>query len=148
MRRFLATVITLLWALWFGGVLMLFIAVTSIFATFHDRHELAGEAAAHIFRVFNAYQLALAAAALIGTFIWYLIGPPRLKMGLFLLFALATFAACVITMYIAPQIQLLQQQGLAHSPEFRHMHGYSMIAYLIEAVVLFIAGCFLPWMRD
>jgi hypothetical protein len=148
MRKILSTLITLLWALWFGGVIMLFIAVTSVFATFHDRHDLAGEAAAHIFRVFNAYQLALAAGSLVATFVWYLIGPPRLKMGLFTLFGLATFAACVITMYIAPQIELLHQQGETHSPRFARLHGGSMIGYLIEAVVLLIAGIFLSWMRE
>jgi len=148
MRRVLPTLITLLWALWFGGVIMLFIAVTSVFATFHDRHDLAGQAAAHIFRVFNAYQLLLAAGALVATFVWYLVGPPRLKMGLFTLFGLATFAACVITMYIAPQIELLQRQGDTHSQQFARLHGRSMIAYLIEAVVLLIAGVFLSWMRE
>jgi len=148
MRKILSTLITLLWALWFGGVLMLFIVVTSVFATFHDRHDLAGEAAAHIFRTFNAYQLALAALSLIVTFIWYLLGPPRLKMGLFTLFGLATFAACIITMYIAPQIELLQREGQTQSPQFARLHGGSMIAYLIEAISLLIAGLFLSRMRE
>jgi hypothetical protein len=148
MRNILRTSLTLVWGLWFGGVVMLFLAVMSLFATFSGRHDLAGQGAAQIFRVFNAYQLALAAAALIGTFIWYLLGPPRLKMGLFTLFALATFAACVITMYIAPQIALMQQKGLTHTKDFGRMHGYSMIAYLFEAVMLLIAGAMLPWMRE
>jgi hypothetical protein len=148
MRKILSTLITLLWALWFGGVIMLFIVVTSVFATFHDRHDLAGQAAAHIFHVFNAYQLALAAGSLIATFVWYLVGPPRLKMGLFTLFGLATFAACVITMYIAPQIEFLRGQGETQSPRFAHLHGGAMIMYLIEAVVLLIAGVFLGWMRE
>jgi hypothetical protein len=147
MRRILSTLITVLWALWFGGVIMLFIAVTSIFATFHDRHDLAGHAAAHLFRVFNAYQLALAAAALVATFVWYLLGPPRLKMGLFTLFGLATFAACIITMYIAPRIELLQRQGESHSSEFARLHGASMVVYLVETVLLLVAGLFLGWMR-
>jgi hypothetical protein len=148
MRRLLSTLITLLWALWFGGVLMLFITVKSVFTTFHDRHDLAGQAAAHIFRVFNAYQLALAAALLVGTFVWYLVGPPRLKMGLFVLFGLATVAACVITMYIAPQLQILQREGLTQSSQFMRLHAGSMIAYLAEAVVLLIAGITLCRMRE
>lgn len=148
MGRFLATIVTALWGLWFGGVVMLFIAVSSLFNTFHDRHDLAGQGAAPIFRTFNVYQLAIAALVLIATFAWYLIGRPRLKMGLFLLFGLATFAACVITIYVAPQIAAMQQNGLTHSPEFNRMHGYSMIAYLVEAVALLLAGLLLPWLRD
>jgi glucan phosphoethanolaminetransferase (alkaline phosphatase superfamily) len=147
MRQILSTVITLLWALWFGGVLMLFIAVSSLFVTFHDRHDLAGQAAARIFRVFNAYQLALAAGSLIATFIWYVLGPPRLKMGLFTLFGLATFAACVITLYIAPKIEMLQREAETHSTQFARLHGTSMMAYLAEALLLLIAGILLSRMH-
>ena len=88
--------------------------------------------------MFNAYQLALAAGSLVATFVWYLVGPPRLKMGLFTLLGFAGFP-CVITTYIAPRIELLQRQGETHSPRFAHLHGGAMVAYLIEAVVLLIA---------
>jgi putative Mn2+ efflux pump MntP len=149
MRRILSTLVTLTWALWFGGLLMLFIAVSSIFVTFpKEHHDLAGQAAAHLFRIYNAYQLVLAAVSLIGTFIWYVVGPPRVKMGLFLLFALATVVACIITMYVAPHIEMLQQKGLMQTPEFQQLHVHAMIAYVTETVVLLIAGAFLPWLRD
>lgn len=148
MRTALNSLITLVWGLWFGGVLTLFLAVTAIFAAFPTQHAVAGDAARHVFRVFNAYQLALAAVALLATFAWCLLGRGKLKLGLFLLFALATFAACVITMYIAPQIELMHEKGLAQSPAFMRMHGYSMVLYLGEALMLLIAGLFLPWMRE
>jgi hypothetical protein len=148
MRTALNSVITLVWGLWFGGVLTLFLAVTAIFAAFPTEHSVAGDAARHVFRVFNSYQLALAAAALLGTFVWYLLGRGKLKVGLFALFALATCAACIITMYVAPRIELLDEKGLAGSPEFMRMHGYSMGLYLAEAVSLLAAGLFLPWMRE
>ncbi|HSU65312.1 MAG TPA: DUF4149 domain-containing protein [Tepidisphaeraceae bacterium] len=148
MRRFLSTLVTLLWALWFGGVVMLFIAVLSLFAAFPEHHDIAGQGAARIFHVFNAYQLALAGLTLVATFVWYLKGPPGMKMGLFLLFALATAAAGLITLYIAPEIAQMQAKQLSQSAEFKRMHGYSMIAYVAEAVVLLIAGLLLPWMRE
>jgi hypothetical protein len=148
MRTALNTMITLVWGLWFGGVLTLFLAVTAIFATFPTQHSLAGEVARHVFHIFNLYQLALAAIALLATFVWCLLGKGKLKLGLFLLFCLATFAACVITMYVAPQIERMHEKGLANTPEFMRMHGYSMVLYLGEAVMLLIAGLFLPWMRE
>lgn len=147
MRTALNSLITLVWGLWFGGVIALFLAVTSIFAVFPTDHATAGNVARHVFRVFNMYQLALAAVALLATFAWCLLGKGKLKLGLFLLFGLTTFAACVTTMYIAPQIERLHEKGLVNTPEFGRMHGYSMVLYLSEAVLLLIAGLFLPWMR-
>ena len=144
MRRVLSTIIILIWGLWFGGVIALFLAVTSLFSAFADRHDLAGRGAAHIFRAFNRYQLALAAASLLATFAWRILGPPRLKTMLFTLFALATVAACMITMYLAPRIELLSVQGLTQSSQFAKLHGYSMGAYCAEAVILLIAGMLLP----
>ena len=148
MRTALHSLITLVWGLWVGGVVTLFLAVKSIFAAFPDQRSLAGTAARHVFRVFNAYQLALAAVALLATFAWCLMGRGKLKTGLFLLFGITTFDACAIAMYIAPHIEQLTRQGLTTSPEFGRMHGYSMVLYLAEAVMLLVAGLFLPWMRE
>ena len=147
MRRILKTFVFLIWGLWFGGVITLFIAVTSLFAALPKQHDIAGEGAAQIFRVFNAYQLALAAAALIATVIWYVVGSRKWKIGLFLLFAITTVSACLISMYIAPQIADLSQRGLTHTSEFGRAHGDSMIAYLVEAGALLAAGIMLPWME-
>jgi hypothetical protein len=146
MCRILATLVTLAWGLWFGGLIVLFMAVTALFATY-PRH-VAGQGAAQIFRVFNVYQLAVAAVALLATFGWRVIAAPRLKTSLFTLFGLATVAACMIAMYLAPQIEAMQRQGLTDSREFGRYHGYAMAVYLAETLVLLIAGCLLPWMRE
>ena len=148
MRTVLHSLITLVWGLWFGGVMTLFVAVLAIFAAFPGQRENAGQAARHVFRVFNFYQLALAAAALLITFVWCIWRRGPMRFGLFLLFGLATFDACFITMKIAPQIERLTQQGLAASPEFGRLHGFSMILYMAEAILLLIAGLFLPWLRE
>jgi len=148
MRRLLSILITLLWGLWFGGLVTLFIAVTSIFAALPGHRDLAGQAAAHVFRVFNIFQLSLAAAALLATFAWRLkTGPAAPVTAVFSLFAAATVGACVITLYIAPEIGRLQHMGLAATPRFAQMHGASMIVYLAETLALLIAGIFLPWRR-
>jgi hypothetical protein len=146
MRRFISTLVTLVWGLWFGGLIAIFISVLSLFATFP--RETAGQGAARIFHAFNAYQLALAALALIATFIWRLIGPPKRTTALFALFAVATLGACLVTMYFTPRIELLQHQGLAGSDQFKRLHGNSMIAYCGEVVVLLIAGLILPWTHE
>lgn len=148
MRRLLSILVTVIWGLWFGGLIVLFLAVTSLFKTFADRHEIAGEGAAQIFQLFNRYQLALAAAALLATFAWRVLGPPRWKEALFGLFAVATVAACIVSMYLAPRIEMLGRQGLAHSSQFGRLHVYSMMAYAAEVAVLLIAGIMLPWIND
>lgn len=129
-----------IWGLWFGGVVLLFVAVQSLFNTFQDRRDVFAEGAAGIFRWFNRYQLALAAAALLATFAWRLVGAPRLKAALFTLFGVATVAACAAGAWIAPKIQALHAQGLDQSPQFKQIHGLSMAVYLAEAVALLIAG--------
>ena len=143
MRRLLFTLLLLIWGLWFGGLIVLFIAVQTLFNTFADRHDLAGQGAARIFHAFNAYQLALAAAALIVTFVWRVVGPPRLKTTLFAFFAIATVGACAIAMYFTPHIELLQHQGLTTSTQFKKLHGMSMGVYMGEVVALLIAGLIL-----
>ncbi len=142
MQRLVSTVVSLLWALWLGGLVMLFLAVSSLFKTFP--RETAGQGAAPIFHLFNAYQLGLAALALLSTFVWRLVGPPKRTTWLFAFFAVATLLACVVTMYIAPQIAHLQHAGQTHSDAFRKYHAWSMIAYTGEVVALLIAGMILP----
>lgn len=148
MRRALHTLITLIWGLWFGGLIALFLTVTSLFRAFADRHEIAGIGAARVFRTFNAYQLALAAAALVLTFVWRILGRPGRKSVLFVLFAAATVAACVVTIFIAPRIELLQRQGSVASPQFAKLHGLSMVLYLAETLALLIGGLLLPGCAD
>lgn len=146
MRRLFGIIVLLAWGLWFGGLITLFIAVTTLFATL-DRHT-AGVGAARIFRLFNQFQLGLAAAALLATFFWRVIGPPRFKTALFSFFGLATVGACAIAIWIAPQIAGLQAKGLTHSAQFGKVHGLSMVVYLAEVVALLAAGILIPFARE
>jgi len=142
MRRFLPYLLTLTWSLWFGGLVMLFLAVSSLFKTFPA--QTAGQGAAPIFRLFNAYQLALAALCLIFTFIWRVLAPAKRPTWLFTFFAIATLLACFVTMYLAPHIELLQHQGQSHSDAFKLLHAFSMITYTAQVLILLLAGLFLP----
>lgn len=146
MRRLCAILVLLVWGLWFGGLMTLFIAITVLFHAL-DRHT-AGVGAARIFRAFNKYQLALAAAALLATFFWRVLGPPRFRTMLFTLFGIATVGACAIAISIAPKIASLQAEGLTESPQFARVHGLSMVVYLAEVIALLAAGVLIPFARE
>ena len=146
MRRLFGILTMLVWGLWFGGLVTLFIAITTLFSAL-DRHT-AGVGAARIFRVFNRYQLAVAAGALIAAFFWRVVGPPRFKELLFTFFGIATAGACAIAIWIAPKIAALQAQGLTESAQFGKVHGLSMVVYLIEVVALLLVGILIPFARE
>jgi uncharacterized membrane protein len=145
MRRVLHTLLSLVWGLWLGGLVMLFIAVQTLFNTFADRRTIAGEAASSIFHVFNYYHLALAAAALLLAFFWWLAGRNGRKLTVFFILALATLAAAYVSGLLTPKLEHLRIEGLTQSDEFRRLHGLSMAVYLIETILVFIAGIALPW---
>lgn len=138
------TLLTLIWSLWLGGLIALFIAVTSLFDTFADDHHLAGIAASGIFGRFNRYQLVLAALALIGSFAWRVGSGKSSVTVLFTCFALASFAAIMIAGIITPRLESLRLENQTHTPEFTRLHGIAMLIYLAEVVFLFIGGLILP----
>ena len=59
-REFFAAVATISSGLWLGGLVMLFMSVSSIFKTFDADHTTAGLAATGIFHRFETYQIILA----------------------------------------------------------------------------------------
>jgi hypothetical protein len=148
MQRTLYTLLSIIWSLWFGGLVLLFMVVQSLFTTFAEQREIAGQGAQKIFHLFDKYQLALAALALLLTFIWRLISPRTGKTTLFTGFTLATIGAVAIAIFISPKIVALQMQGLTHTAQFRKMHGLSMAIYLAETIVLFLTGLWLHIKRD
>lgn len=148
MRRLLSITVSITLALWLGGLITLFLAVTSLFHTFADRSR-AGMAAAGIFHTFERYQLILAAVALVATFGWRLLpvrrpAAPQLKTGLFALLALAAMAAVYSTMLVTPGIEALRERGITGGAEFARLHGTSMLLYVGEAVLLLVAGLLVP----
>jgi len=141
MKTALAIAISLVWALWFGGLMTVFISVQTLFN--HSR-DLAVAANPILFGVFEKYQLILAAVALLATFFWILIRPTRLKTVLFTLFSLAALCAVLSSAWITPRINELQARHLTATTEFRKAHGQSMMTYTATAALLLIAGFILP----
>jgi hypothetical protein len=143
--RLLPIVLTLAWALWFGGIITLFLSVTSLFATFAPDKSLAGTAAAGIFHRFEIYQLVLAAVAVTAAAVWRAssAGPGRRTLLLVLL-AFAAGAALASTLLVSSRIERLRQNRLTDTPQFRRVHGVSMTVYTAEAALLGAAGLVLP----
>jgi len=143
MRHPFAVVVNLAWAVWFGGMVMLFIALGSIFAPPVNR-EVAGDFAARLFPNFERLQLICAAVCLVGSAGWWLASRSRVKMVLFTLFALATLAGVVETTSITPRIETMRVEGRRGTPEFDRMHHLSSKVYMSGAAVLLVAALLLP----
>ena len=143
-RRLLSTAVMVAWGLWLGGMVMLFVALPTIFGTPGFDREVRGAFAARMFPVFERMQLVFAAVSLIATASWWLAGRARLKLVLFTLLTLATIAAVAESTMVTPKIERLRAQGLRGTPEFDRMHGLSTRVYAAGAAVLLIAGFVLP----
>ena len=141
-----AAVLTLAWGLWFGGIVMVFLAVTSLFQTFAPDRTLAGTAAAGVFRRFEIYQLALAAVAIVAAVAWRMVDRSHRarKAAIIALLFLATNTALISTLAISSRIEALRKSHQTDTAEFRRLHGRSMMAYTGEAAFLLAAGLVLP----
>ncbi len=144
MRRLIQTIVMMVWAAWFGGLIVLFLAVQSLFVTFSDDHTLAGAAASGIFWRFNRYQVILAALALIGSFIWRIAVKRGSITAIFSCFALAAMATVVVVGIITPRIEAMRLEQTTHTPEFARLHGEAMLLYVSETVCLLVGGFILP----
>lgn len=144
MARLLSTLVSFIWALWFGGMVMLLASVLWLFAAFPGDRETAGRGASVLFHLFESCQLALAAVALLGTFAWRFFGSARLKTVLFVMFGLATAGAVASATLVTPQVEALRQRGLSGTPEFKAAHRLSSGVYMAGAAALLLAGVVLP----
>jgi hypothetical protein len=146
LRKIAASLVCIAWALWLGGLGALFLFVTDLFAK--DR-PTALKAAPQMFLVFERYQILLAAAALLGAVAWRILAGSIRVTVLFIMLAAATLPAALSPMLLTSRMELLRQQGRSSSPEFRELHGISMIVYTGQTLILLAAGLTLPWaMRE
>ena len=146
LRRMAASLVCIAWALWLGGLGALFLFVTDLFAK--DR-PTALKAAPQMFLVFERYQILLAAAALMGVVAWRILAGSIRVTVLFILLSAATVPTALGPMFITSRMEQLRQQGQSSSPEFRKLHGISMIVYTGQTLILLAAGLTLPWaMRE
>jgi hypothetical protein len=138
MSTFLRIATTVIWALWFGGVMGLFLSVQVLFHQTDRAIFLAS--APHLFIAFEQYQLVLATLALLLTFSRRLVSPAPGLGALLILFAIGTIGAIVEHTVITPRIEEMRIAGQTHTPHFLKLHGLSMCVYMAVAIALLIAG--------
>jgi hypothetical protein len=138
MQNFLRLISLLIWALWFGGVMGLFLSVQILFHQTDRAVFLI--AAPHLFIAFEQYQLILATIAVVLTFARRVISPAPWLTTLLVLFVLATAGAVVERTLITPRIEAMRILGQTHTPEFMKIHGLSMCVYMTVAIILLVAG--------
>ena len=144
MRYFLSILVAIAWALWFGGLITLFLVVTQLSKIFIDRRDIFGQAGSGTFIMFERYQLVVGALALISAFALRLVSPAVVRTAFFSVLILAAVGAVVSPMWITPKIEALRQAGETSSPQFKKLHGVSMMVYSADALILLVAGTLLP----
>jgi len=146
LRKLAASLVCIAWALWFGGLGALFLFATRLF---QEDRPTALKAAPVLFLSFERYQLLLAAAALVGVVAWRVLGGSIRVTVLFCLIAAASVPAALSPMLITSRMEQLRARGESSSPQFKKLHGISMMVYSGETLILLAAGLTLPWaMRE
>jgi hypothetical protein len=149
MPRFISTLVSLVLALWFGGIVFLFIGVSTLFRAFpRPASDVAPQAAPALFHVWERYQLVLAAVALVGVFAWYLLARAKRLIVLFLMLALSAVGGVVATTLITPRIDQMREAGQSGAPRFRALHARSMQCYVAQAGLLMVSVLMLSWSSD
>jgi hypothetical protein len=141
MRNAFSVLSVLVFGLWFGGLILLFILVQTLFNT--DR-AMAERTAPLLFITFERYQFALIAAALVIFAAWAAVVRSRMGMVVFGLICGAILLALLSSLFITPRLEWLRQEGRGGSPEFMRLHGWSMMVYSIQALLLLMVGILLP----
>jgi hypothetical protein len=137
----LSVLLTLTWALWFGGQATLVILIMTLFKS--DR-PTAVRAGPYMFHAFERYQLALAGIATACALALWIITRRRRLAIMLGCFVLATVGALISITTTTKQMERLWHEGRAESPEFASLHRRSRTLYNSEFALLLIAGCILP----
>ena len=141
MRVVSQTLFTLVAALWLGGLVSLFVSVQTLFS--HDR-DLALVAAPVLFDVFDLYQRGLAVAGLVAVLGVLLTRPNRSAVAGSILLALNVVPAAVVAFYVMPKMSGLLASNSGSSPDFKWLHGLSMLLYCGETLLLLGVVLLLP----
>jgi len=143
MRYTLGLLVLLAWGLWFGGTIAVFVFGLNLFHTFPQSKEIAGQAASAMFVVFGRYELVLAGIALAASALLVVNYPSARTIFLLAILILAGGMAVMFGLGMAPHMEILREQGKAHTEEFIKMHGKSMILMTAQSVMLLATGALL-----
>jgi hypothetical protein len=146
MRRLFPVLMLLTWALWFGGLVTVVIAVNAV-AFAHppsaDR-TIFDNAAPPIFHAFERYQLGLSVVASLTTLAAFAATRARIHLVVLGLFWAATIAALGSTLYNTREIDRMREANLTQTEEFKATHNRATWLYGSEAVALLLAGLIMP----
>src|SRR5216117_1386248 len=142
MGRLCAIFVVLVWSLWFGGLIALFVFVTTLF---HNDREIAVQAAPQLFVAFQKYHLILASIALVAVVAWRIVSRSKLVLVIFILLGLAACCGVAVAIWIVGPMEVLREHGFSGSAQFKRLHGLSMMLYTAQALLLLISGIVLPF---
>jgi hypothetical protein len=141
MRYVLSVLLTLAWALWFGGQATLVILIMTLFIK--DR-PIAVRAGPYLFHVFERYQLVLAGIAILCAIVLWIMTRRRVFSLMLGCFVLAGIGGLISTTMVTHRMEQLWRENQADSPEFASLHQKSRALYNTEFTLLLAAGCMLP----
>jgi hypothetical protein len=144
MHGIYSRVLLFAWALWLGGLVSLLLAVTTIFAALDPDRHAAGNIAAQVFGKSDRPMLVIAAAALLAALGLALPKKTLARTATISLLALAALAAVVEVGLISPRINQMRALQQTDTPDFKSLHGTSMVIYLGMGTALAAAGLFIP----
>jgi hypothetical protein len=99
-------------------------------------HDLGVQAAPQLFEVFEIYQFYVAAAAILAAII---LG----RRSVVILFLIAAICGCVVHLALTPKILEMARLGQTHTDEFGEIHGITMLVYMTDTILVFVAGILL-----
>ncbi len=145
MRYFLASFVAVAWALWFGGLVALFVFMATLRDSMHaDYHAIFDAIAPRQFAMSERFAIVVGGFALIVTLGLRVLTPHRAVTGLFVILMAAGAIAVAKPMLISPRMLDMIHSGDVQSADFRRLHGLYMLASSLEVLILLIAGFFLP----
>ena len=137
MKLFLFTLTTLAWALWFGGLATMFVVTR---ATFAHSHELGRTANPIMFRTFEPYILIVAGVAVVSSVLWLAFRRSRLLKVVCTLLILGAITSAYAHFGVSWRLQQMSPS----TPEWKSLHGRSMMLYAAQTGLLAISGLVLP----
>lgn len=144
MQALFTRALLLAWSLWLGGLVGVLLAVTTIFAALDPDKHAAGAIAAQVFANADKLVFILAAFALLSCAGLLLQSPTKSRQTVFALLILAALLATGSATVISPKINAMRKAATTESPEFKKLHGLSMLLALTELLSLTAAGLALP----
>lgn len=144
MDRIFSRILFLAWAAWLGGLLGVFLSVTTVFATLDPDRTTAGTLGAAIFGRAERFILLLAAASIIAALACLLRHRTASRVATLAALTIAAILALSNTLLITPKINALRQSNQTQTDNFKRLHGMSMGVYSSQALTLALTGLLLP----